>query len=73
MTSLFEVNGKNKFDNNKKMRISVYGVRTSEQCSSESEFLVYYQGLWYWSNSKNYTPISNKHCNNDVCKNEYAK
>jgi hypothetical protein len=55
---LFEVNGRNRFENNKKMTISVYGVRTS---NVETEFLVYYNGNWIWINADNYTPIDNKH------------
>jgi hypothetical protein len=59
--SLFEVNGKNKYENNKKMTISVYGVRTFENNSNDAEFLVYYNGNWIWKNAKCYTPIDNKH------------
>jgi hypothetical protein len=61
MKSLFEVNGKNRFENNKKITISVYGVRTAEDNSNEAEFLVYNYDNWYWSSAKNYTPVSNKH------------
>jgi hypothetical protein len=59
--SLFEVNGKNRFENNRKMTISVYGVRTSIESNYNAEFLVYYNGKWIWSNADNYTPIDNKH------------
>lgn len=62
MKSLFEVNGSNRFENNKKMIVSVYGVRTSPDNKHEAEFLVYYAGDWIWMNAKNYTPIANKHC-----------
>lgn len=58
---LFEVNGKNKFENNKKMTISVYGVRTPEDGPYAAEFLVYYNGCWIWQNAECYTPINNKH------------
>lgn len=59
--SLFEVNGRNRFENNKKMTISVYGVRTSENNKHEAEFLVFYAGNWLWMEASNYTPIDNKH------------
>jgi hypothetical protein len=59
--NLFEVNGKNRFENGKKMTISVYGVRTSENSKYGAEFLVYYQGRWAWTSADNYTPIDNKH------------
>ena len=59
--SLFEVNGVNRFENNKKMTISVYGVRTSEKNKHEAELLVYYAGHWIWMEAENYTPIDNKH------------
>jgi hypothetical protein len=61
MKNLFEVNGFNRFENNKKMTISVYGIRTSLDSEYEAEFLVYYQGRWTWTNAKCYTPIDNKH------------
>ncbi len=61
MGCLFKVNGKNKFENNKKMTISVYGVRTSLENKYETEFLVYYNGTWMWTDAKNYTPIDNCH------------
>lgn len=61
MKSLFEVNGKNKFENNKKMVVSVYGVRTSRESEHKAEFLVYYANEWIWMNASNYTPINNKH------------
>lgn len=56
---LFEVNGKNRFENNRKMTISVYGVRTAEVTGVE--FLVYYNGQWIWQDADCYTPINNKH------------
>ena len=59
--SLFEVNGKNRFDNNKKMTVSVYGVRTSKDSQYKAEFLVYCGGDWIWMNTDYYTPIDNKH------------
>lgn len=59
--SLFEVNGFNKFENNKKMTISVYGVRTAQGNIYGTEFLVYYNNEWIWSKADNYTPINNKH------------
>ena len=62
--SLFEVNGKNRFENNKKMTVSVYGVRSSTRRAieaGEAEFLVYYNAKWIWMNADNYTPIDNKH------------
>lgn len=59
--SLFEVNGRNRFENNKKMTISVYGVRTSESNKHKAEFLIYYNGQWIWMDAENYTPIDNKH------------
>ena len=59
--SLFEVSGFNKFENNKKMIISVYGVRTAIDTKYQTEFLVYYNGAWIWMNAENYTPIDNKH------------
>lgn len=59
--SLFEVNAKNKFDNNKKITVSVYGIRTNERLSSSTEFLVYYNGNWIWNNADYFTPIDNKH------------
>jgi hypothetical protein len=46
MKSMFEVNGINRFENNKKMTISVYGVRTSERDKNKAEFLVYYANEW---------------------------
>ncbi len=61
MKCLFEVNGKNKYENNKKMTISVYGVRTSKDNKHEAEFLVYYNNTWIWMEASNYTPIDNKH------------
>lgn len=61
MKSLFEVNGKNRFENGKKMTISVYGVRTAMDCDYKAEFLVYFNGCWSWQSAKNYTPIDNKH------------
>lgn len=61
MKSLFEVNGINRFENNKKMTISVYGVRTNAYDKYEADFLVYYNGRWSWADAKNYTPIDNKH------------
>jgi len=60
MKSLFEVNGKNRFEKGKKMTISVYGVRFSELLG-RTEFLVYYNNEWIWTDTKNYTPIDNKH------------
>lgn len=62
MKSLFEVNGKNKFEKNKKMIVSVYGVRTLESNKYKAEFLVYYNNSWIWMDADNYTPIDNKHC-----------
>ncbi|EPR12375.1 hypothetical protein [Ruminiclostridium papyrosolvens] len=62
--SLFEVNGKDRYRNNKKMTVSVYGVRTSTRMArepGEAEFLVYFNGKWVWMNADNYTPIDNKH------------
>jgi glycine/D-amino acid oxidase-like deaminating enzyme len=61
MKSLFEVNGKNRFENNKKMTVSVYGIRTAEGTKYTAEFLVYYNGHWIWQNADYYTPIDNKH------------
>jgi hypothetical protein len=61
MTSLFEVNGKNRFEKNKKMTISVYGVRTSPSNDFKTEFLVYCGCQWIWVSAENYTPINNKH------------
>ena len=61
MKSMFEVNGINRFENNKKMTISVYGVRTSERDKNKAEFLVYYANEWIWMNADNCTPIGNKH------------
>ena len=61
MKSLFEVNGKNKFKNNKKMIISVYGVRTDTDNESKAEFLVYHADEWIWMSAHCYTPIDNKH------------
>lgn len=61
MKSLFEVNGKNRFEKGKKMTISVYGIRTSEDSRYKAEFLVYYNNEWAWMSSDNYTPIDNKH------------
>lgn len=61
MKSLFEVNGKNKYQNNKKMTISVYGVRTLDINSNKAEFLIYNNNEWLWMNADNYTPIDNKH------------
>lgn len=61
MKSLFEVNGVNRFERNKKMTISVYGVRSAECNHFDAEFLVYSNGEWIWMNARNYTPIANKH------------
>jgi hypothetical protein len=64
MKSLFEVNARNRYESNKKMTVSVYGVRTSIHMAreaGEAEFLVYYNGNWIWMNANNYTPIDNKH------------
>jgi hypothetical protein len=61
MKSLFEVNGINRFESNKKMIVSVYGVRTSETNKFKAEFLVYYNGHWIGMDADNYTPIANKH------------
>ena len=59
--SLFEVNGTNRFKNNKKMTVSVYGVRTDENNKYKAEFLVYYGDTWIWTSADSYTPIDNKH------------
>jgi len=61
MKSLFELYGKNRFEQNKKMTISIYGVRTSITNNDEAEFLVYLDNRWIWMNAKCYTPIANKH------------
>ena len=61
MKSIFEVNGKNRFENNKKMTVSIYGIRTSEDNKHKAEFLVYYNDTWSWVLADNYTPIDNKH------------
>ena len=61
MKSLFEVNGKNRFKDNKKMIVSVYGVRTSKNSNYKAEFLVYDNNEWIWTAADNYTPINNKH------------
>lgn len=58
--SIFEVNAYNKFQD-RKMTISVYGVRTSTCPLYETEFLVYDNEEWVWMNAKYYTPIDNKH------------
>jgi hypothetical protein len=61
MKNLFEVNGKNRFEKDKKMVVSVYGVRTPEYDKFKTEFLVYYSGRWTWTDAEYYTPIANKH------------
>ena len=61
MHCLFEVNGKNRFENDKKMTVSVYGVRTSEYDKNKTEFLVNYNGRWTWTGADSYTPIGNRH------------
>ncbi len=61
MKSLFEVTGFNRFENNKKMTVSVYGVRTDPRNKRKAEFLVYYAGDWMWTSADYYVPINNKH------------
>jgi len=64
MKSLFEVEGYDRFKK-KKMTVSVYGVRTTENKiinpDSVAEFLVYYNNTWMWSSCNCYVPIDNKH------------
>lgn len=47
MKSMFEVNGKNRFENNKKMNISVYGVRTAEYNPNELSFLYIFKNVGF--------------------------
>lgn len=62
MDCLFKVKADNKFDKTgKKITVSVYGVRTSERYATGAEFLVYYGGIWIWTDSGNYEPIKNVH------------
>jgi hypothetical protein len=60
MRSLFEVNSYTHKEN-KKITVSVYGVRTYPADSYNTQFLVYYNGFWTWTDATKYTPIGNKY------------